>query len=38
VDVSIGEIAGSRLRFEEEPAPVIFALDLHRDGAPPLAR
>jgi CubicO group peptidase (beta-lactamase class C family) len=23
------------LRFEEEPAPAIFALDLHRDGAPP---
>ena len=25
----------SELRFEEEPAPAIFALDLHRDGAPP---
>ncbi len=25
----------STLRFEEEPAPAIFALDLHRDGAPP---
>jgi CubicO group peptidase (beta-lactamase class C family) len=24
----------SELRFEEAPAPVIFALDLHRDGAP----
>jgi hypothetical protein len=25
----------SELNFEEEPAPAIFALDLHRDGAPP---
>jgi hypothetical protein len=25
----------SELRFEEEPEPAIFALDLHRDGAPP---
>jgi hypothetical protein len=24
----------SELRFEEAPTPVIFALDLHRDGAP----
>jgi hypothetical protein len=27
--------AGPELRFEEEPAPAIFALNLHRDGAPP---
>jgi len=25
----------SELRFEEEPTPVIFAVDLHRDGVPP---
>jgi hypothetical protein len=25
----------SELRFEEEPTPAIFALDLHRDGALP---
>jgi hypothetical protein len=25
----------SELRFEEEPTPAIFALDLHRDGTPP---
>ncbi len=24
-----------QLRFEEEPEPAIFALDLHRDGVPP---
>lgn len=26
----------SELRFEEEPTPAIFALDLHRDGTPPI--
>jgi CubicO group peptidase (beta-lactamase class C family) len=25
----------SELRFEDEPTPAIFALDLHRDGTPP---
>jgi len=25
----------TRLQFEEEPTPAIFALDLHRDGTPP---
>jgi CubicO group peptidase (beta-lactamase class C family) len=31
----LAKSAGAELRFEEEPAPAIFALDLHRDGAPP---
>jgi hypothetical protein len=26
----------SELRFEEEPAPAIYALNLHRDGTPPV--
>jgi len=25
----------SELRFQDEPIPAIFALDLHRDGTPP---
>jgi CubicO group peptidase (beta-lactamase class C family) len=28
--------SGSELNFEEEPPPVIEALNLHRDGAPPV--
>ncbi len=31
----LAKSAEAGLRFEEEPAPAIFALDLHRDGAPP---
>ena len=26
----------SKLRFDEQPTPAIFALDLHRDGMPPI--
>lgn len=32
---SIAKSDESQLSFEEEPAPAVFALDLHRDGAPP---
>ncbi len=32
---SLAKSPGSELRFEEEPTPAIFALDLHRDGTPP---
>jgi hypothetical protein len=32
---SARSVEATKLLFEEEPTPAIFALDLHRDGTPP---